>query len=215
MQRFISPAIIRALLALGIAVVLPTACAGTAGAATDGPYQDVYYINGCTSSSGGVFSRSWLGNMAPYDYCPSELDIDAPGFGANVGDRGEWSAITPSPAIGIVGVTSTGLADCNLHGDGLRADYFYGDGGVNFGAPAITVDCHGATNQNGFVAELNGHIQSSRYFGWQASCTKSTCTPTGAGIVVFSVIGIRLEVQETSGPALTADASNNLYDQSG
>ncbi|HWF68921.1 MAG TPA: carboxypeptidase-like regulatory domain-containing protein, partial [Mycobacterium sp.] len=210
-----SPAITRALLALGIAAASATASAGVAGAATDGPYQDVYHVNGCASSTGGIFSPSSYGNMAPFDNCPSELDIDAPGPGAGDGNSAKWAAITPSPAIRIVGVTSTGVADCNLHHDGFQAGYFYGDNGVNYGVPSITVDCHGAINQNGYAGSLNQHIQSSRYLGWQASCTHSTCTPTGAGIIVFSVLKIMLEAQETSGPALTADASNNLYYQSG
>ena len=214
MPRLMSPAITRVLLGVGIAVLRLAAGAGIAEAATDGPYPDVYYVNGCASSAADIFSPSSYGNMAPYNNCPSELDIDAPNPGAGNGNRAEWSAITPSPAIGIIGVTSTGVADCNLHSDGFQADYFYGAGDTNYGVPSITVDCHGATNQNGYAGDLNQHIQSSRYFGWQASCTKSTCTPTGAGIIVFSVIGITLEAQETSGPALTADASNNLYYQS-
>ena len=214
MSRLISPTITRTLLALAVAAVGATASAKVARAATDGPYQDVYYVNGCASSTADIFSPSYYGNMAANNNCPSELDIDAPNPGAGDGNRAEWSAITPSAAIGIIGVTSTGVADCNLHSDGFQADYFYGAGDTNYGVPSITVDCHGATNQNGVAGDLNQHIQSSQYFGWQASCTKSTCTPTGAGIIVFSVTGITLEAQETSGPALTADASNNLYHQS-
>jgi len=214
MSRLISPTITRTLLALAVAAVGATASARVARAATDGPYQDVYYVTGCASSTADIFSPSYYGNMAPNDNCPSESDIDAPNPGAGNGNRAEWSAVTPSPAIGIIGVTSTGVADCNLHSDGFQADYFYGAGDTNYGVPSITVDCHGATNQNGVAGDLNEHIQSSQYFGWQASCTKSTCTPTGAGIIVFSVTGITLEAQETSGPALTANASNNLYYQS-
>ncbi len=70
-------------------------------------------------------------------------------------------------------------------------------------------------NQNAPAGNLFEHIQPSRYFGWQASCNQSTCTPTGAGIIVFSVTGIGFEAQETTGPALTADGSNNLYYESG
>ena len=128
---------------------------------------------------------------------------------------GQWSTITPSPAIRIVGVTSTGVADCNLHSDGFSAFYFWGDNGVNFAAPQVTIDCHGATHQNGYAGSLSQHIQSSRYLGWQAQCNQSSCTPTGAGIIVFSVLAISLEAQETSGPSLTATPANNLWYQSG
>ena len=135
--------------------------------------------------------------------------------GAGNGSIAKWSAITPSPSVRIVGVISSGVADCNLHSDGFSAGYYWGDNGTNYGAPQITVDCHGATNQNAPAGNLFEHIQSSRYFGWQASCNQTTCTPTGAGIIVFSVTGIELEAQETSGPTLAPVSSNNLVHQSG
>jgi hypothetical protein len=215
MSRLSSPAITRALLALAVAAVAATAGARDARAATDGPYQDVYYVNGCASSDADIFSPSSYGNMAPYNNCPGGLDIDAPGPGAGDGSSAQWSATTPSPSVRIVGVISSGVADCNLHSDGFSAGYFWGDNGINYAAPQITVDCHGAVNQNAPAGNLFEHIQSSRYLGWQASCNQTTCTPSGAGIIVFSVTGIELEAQETSGPALQADASNNLFYQSG
>jgi hypothetical protein len=205
--------------AAGHALVLAITLGGlglmtsSAGAATDGPYQDVYWVNGC-ASGGGIFTSAAYDNMTTGPFCPSDLSINAP-RPANQGDYAKWSTITPSPSIRIVGVVSSGVADCNLHADGFSADYFYGDNGVNYGTPAITVDCHGATNQNGVAGNLSGHIQSSRYFGWQASCTRTSCTPTGAGVVVFWVTKITLEAQEASGPSLFAVPGNNLYYQSG
>jgi hypothetical protein len=185
-----------------------------AAAATDGPYQDVYWVNGC-ASGGGVFSPSWYGSMGTGPYCPSELEIYAPPPAAAKGENAKWSTITPSPSIRIIGVTDTGVADCNLHHDGFTAGYFWGDNGVNYGGPQVTIDCHGAVNRNDYAGSLSQKIQSSRYFGWSASCNQLSCTPTGAGVIVFSVLAITLEAQETSGPALTADQSSNLYYQSG
>ena len=203
----------RGALGLALAVLAGTTFASGAVAATDGAYQDVYSINGCTSEN-GIFSPSSYDDMATEPNCPSELDIDS--FGAaRQGDYGQWSTITPSPAIRIVGVTSTGVADCNLHSDGFSAFHFWGDNGTNFGVPQVTIDCNGATHQNGYAGSLSQHIQSSRYFGWQAQCNQSACTPTGAGIIVFSVIAIKLEAQETSGPTLAAQPANNLWYQSG
>lgn len=201
--------------ALVLAIALPSlgSAAPKAQAGTDGPYQDVYYVNGCVSGA-GIFSPTSYNNMTTEADCPSALGINAPTRAVN-GDYGHWSTITPSPSIRIVGVTSTGVTDCNLHSDGFSAFYFWGDNGTNFGVPQITVDCHGAVNQNGVAGGLNQHIQSSRYFGWQAQCNQASCTPTGAGIVVFWITGITLEAQETSGPALLADSANNLYYQSG
>jgi hypothetical protein len=204
----------KALLALVVALSGLTIAAAGAGAATDGSYQDVYWVNGCVSGD-GLFSASSYGLMWTGPNCPSELDIYAPQGGAGNGNYAKWGTITPSPSIRIVGVISSGVADCNLHSDGFSADYYYGDNGTNYGTPQITVDCHGATRQNGVAGDLFEHVQSSRYFGWQASCNQTTCTPTGAGVIVFSVTGIRLEAQETTGPAMTAVSQDNLYYQSG
>jgi hypothetical protein len=201
--------LILAVVLSGLAIAVPGAAA-----ATDGSYQDVYWVNGCVSGA-GLLSASSYGLMWTGPYCPSELDIYAPQGGAGNGDYAKWATITPSPSIRIVGVISSGVADCNLHKDGFSAGYFYGDNGVNYGTPQVTIDCNGQTNRNQPAGNLFEHIQSSRYFGWQASCNQTTCTPTGAGIIVFSVTGIELEAQETTGPALTADASNNLFYQSG
>jgi hypothetical protein len=198
--------------------VLAIACAGlavaasAAHAATDGPYQDVYWVTGCPSGP-GIFSPTSFG-MTTGPPCPPELDIDALTT-VHQGNNASWSTITPSPSVRIIGVTDTGVADCNLHHDGFAAGYFYGDNGVNYGGPQVTIDCHGAVNQNGYAGSLNQHIQSSRYLGWSASCNQASCTPTGAGVIVFSVIGITLEAQETSGPALAASSPTNLYNQTG
>lgn len=220
MRLLVSVTAIRGLLAVSLAVLGIAVVPAGAVAATDGPYQDVYYVNSCATSasanSAPIFSSSSYGDMSTADGCPSNygLDIDA-GQYTNDGDSGKWSTITPTPAIGIVGVTSAGLADCNLHSDGFNADYFYGDGNVNYGVPSITVDCHGALGRDAPAGYLNEHIQSSRYFGWQTSCTKTTCTPTGAGVIVFAVQGITLEAQETSGPSLSLLDANSLAKQAG
>lgn len=200
-------------LALAIALAGMAMITSGAGAATEGSYQDIYLVNGCTSGS-GLFSQATLYAMTTSAACPSELDIDSPGT-THQGDYGKWSVITPSPAIRIVGVNTGGIVDCNLHHDGFSAFYFWGDQGVNYGTPQVTVDCHGAVNQNAVAGNLDQHIQSSRYFGWQAQCNASSCTPTGAGIIVFTVTHVALEVQETSGPGLGAKPANNLWFQSG
>jgi hypothetical protein len=220
MRAFLRKAAARSLVT---AVALSTSAitASSATAYTDGPYSDVYYVNSCATSASinpaPVFSPSAFGFMTTAQACPSGLgglQIDA-GGGVNNGDIGKWSAITPTPGMRIVGVNASGYADCNLHGDGFNASYFYGDNGLNYGVPQITIDCHGASG-NSNAGELSGFIQPSRYFGFQASCQKAGgCTPTGANGLVFAATGITLAVQEASGPALTADAANNLYYQSG
>ncbi|MDQ6807435.1 MAG: hypothetical protein M3065_21345, partial [Actinomycetota bacterium] len=67
---------------------------------------------------------------------------------------------------------------------------------------------------SGSAGYLNQGIQSSRYFGFSASCNGS-CSAAGTGGLVFGVLGITLTVEEDSGPSLTPAASNNLYNQTG
>ena len=122
----------------------------------------------------------------------------------------------PTPGMRIVGVNASGYADCNLHGDGFNASYFYGDNGVNYGVPQITIDCHGASRQ-----QQRGQLQTASSSPRATSVSRPPVrkrglhtqpAPTGW---CSAATGITLAVQETSGPALTADAANNLYYQSG
>jgi hypothetical protein len=210
-----------------VAVLLALAgCAGglaaaPAAAATDGAYPDVYWVNSCATTASInaalVFTARSFGAMTTVQNCASMsagLQIDAIG-GVGNGASGNWSAITPTPAIRIIGVNAWGLADCNLHHDGFSASYYYGDNGVNYGVPSITIDCHGLSG-NSNAGYLNQKITSSRYFGFQASCTfAGGCVPTGANGLVYALTGVTLEAQETSGPSLLAVPSNNLYYQSG
>jgi hypothetical protein len=189
-----------------------------AAAATDGPYQDVYYVYSCGSQAAPTFTafRVGLGFATPNN-CGSViggLDIDAGGKAAN-GDLGQWSTETPSPAVRIIGFNPTLFVDCNLHGDGFNASYFYGDNGVNYGVPQITVNCHGGTG-NWLANTVNPRIQSSRYFGWHTSCQISSgCFPTGTGPTVLSMYSITLEAQDTTPPTIAPVGTGNLWSQSG
>jgi hypothetical protein len=205
---------------LGLLVALVGALtAEPAAAFTDGPYHDVYYVNSCDTSasvnSAPVFSSSTFGGMQAPQECLSVggMQITAQG-GVGRGSSGNWSAITPSTSMGIIGVNASGLADCNLHSDGFSADYYFGNNGVNYGTPSITIDCHGASG-NSTAGVFNSFIQSSRYFGFQASCGQGTCSPSGASSLVLGATGVTLAIQETTGPSLAATGSSNLYAQSG
>jgi hypothetical protein len=205
------------------ALATPALIASAAQAYTDGPYTDVYYVNSCATSgapanSAAVFSPTKFGFMTTAQDCLSGLaglQIDAGGT-VNNGDSGNWSAITPTPGMRIVGVNAFGYADCGLHHDGFNASYFYGDNGTNYGVPQISVNCGGSYTGSQPAGNLNGFIQPSRYFGFQASCQKSGgCQSSSGDGLVFGATGITLAVQETSGPSLAALAGNNLYYQSG
>ncbi len=182
----------------------------------------MYYVNSCATSSSvnaaPVFSAttSGIGFTAGEDCAALVAGLQANVIGgASNGASANWSAITPSTALGIVGVQSSGFADCHLGADGFAADYYYGNNGVNFGTPQITIDCHGAGG-NGEAGDLFAGIPSSRYFGWQVICQHAGgCTPTGADDLVFGVTGVVLAVQETNGPTVTPTSAGNLYNQTG
>jgi hypothetical protein len=213
----------RGLALMAVAAAVPAVITSAAQAYTDGPYGDVYYVNSCLTSGAvanpaPVFSPAESGLITTAQACLSSLaglQINAAGLVDN-GDSGNWSAITPTSGMRIVGVNSAGYADCNLHGDGFNASYFYGDNGVNFATPQITINCGGATTGSQPAGTLNGFIQPSRYLGFQATCEKAGgCQSSSGDGLVFGATGITLAVQETSGPSLTAVAANNLYYQSG
>jgi hypothetical protein len=208
---------VTALAALGLGVIT-----AAASAATDGSYHDVYYVADCATGQGvnsaPAFSPTEHGaGISTANSCVTlgGLEIDARGGAANA-DTGQWATQTPSPSVRIIGVMAYGLADCNLAGHGFNASYFWGDNGVNYGAPQITpLPCVGfpANNQAG---DLNQKIQSSRYFGWHAACTlKSGCQHTGPGGTVFLMQGIVLEAQETSGPSTRPISLDNLWYETG
>ncbi len=201
--------------------------AAPASAATDGSYQDVYWMNSCTAYGNAAPAFSGSTNGALWNtpnQCGSQRSLEINTTTTVVqGKWGKWGTQTPDPRIKIIGVYTPSpvngspnpLADCNLHTDGFMANYFWGDNGVNYGTPGITVNCHGATTGLGQAGSLNQKIQASRYFGWQASCSASSCTSSAGNGGVFGMAGISLEAQETSGPALNAVGANNLYYQSG
>ncbi|HWF51568.1 MAG TPA: hypothetical protein VG294_13095 [Solirubrobacteraceae bacterium] len=110
-------------------------------------------------------------------------------------------------------MSADGQADCNLAKDGWAASYFWGDNGTNYGASPITVDCHGVPG-SGSAGYLSQSIQSSRYFGFHASCN-GACAVAGTGNLVFGVDAVTLTVEEDIGPTLTPAEANDLYNQTG
>ena len=94
---------------------------------------------------------------------------------------------------------------------------------MNFGAPQITIDCNGVTGDED-AAPLQQLITSSRYFGFQASCTSAAgCTVSGFDHLVVARSGINLLAQENTarrwlppGPAgISLPPQTNLANMSG
>jgi hypothetical protein len=205
----------------------------TASAATDGPYQDVYWVTNC--SYYGNTAPVFVGSNTPDTF--TEPNTCTPGNDWTtalqittttppVGSVGRWVATTPSPNVRIIGAYTppqygNPVADCGLGGDGFGAEFFWGDSGTNYGSQPITIDCHGRTTGLQSAGGINAKVRSSRYFGWQVSCNHSVtggvnpaCSATGSGYMVLEVSGVALEAQETSGPSLGA-VGTNLWNELG
>jgi hypothetical protein len=215
-----------ALVALLVGVVVATAPA-SANAATDGAYQDVFLVNSCSmyGNSAPAWAPSEAGiSLTTADSCASNDGLLIDGGSPFNGSSAGWTAETPAPGMRIVGVTTPAaqqgnpLADCKLGSDGYTASYFWGDDGTNFGTKQITIDCHASGDSTGPATGIDQNIQPSRYFGWQVSCINGTGAPlpkcaVSSGGIILDVTGISLEVQETSGPSMTAVGANNLWNQ--
>jgi hypothetical protein len=201
-----------ALLVFGSTCLATTASAGT------------YSVVGCAGNAAPVFGASQPAGvgLGPSNGCGTAgglLAITANFLPATNGSgqfqqaSAGWAAVTPTASLRIIRVYSFGEADCNLAKDGWAASYFWGDNGTNYGTSPVTIDCHG-TSGNAGAGYLNQAIQSSRYFGFHASCN-GACAVAGAGNLVFGVSGITLTVEEDTGPTLTPAEPNDLFSQTG
>lgn len=144
------------------------------------------------------------------------LEINNPTNAPVVYGRGaNWTAYSPSSALSIVGAytpVNTVLVDCHLHMDGFTAEFLWGGG-----TQAIDYinDCNSSAGY-GYGTGINITFAPSSYFGWGAGCwLASSCASSSSIGAVLGVNGVRLTVQENSGPSLIADGSNNLWYQGG
>ena len=175
------------------------------GAGASAASAGTYTVSICEGNAASIFTQTSAGDgMGTAEDCANGglgLELTAVS-GTRAGSTAKWSTITPDPAIRIGAVVTGGLVDCDLHKDGFNASYFWGDNGVNFGAPQITIDCNGVTGDED-AAPLQQLIASSRYFGFQASCTSAAgCTVSGFDNLVVARAEINLLAVENSGPAM-------------
>ncbi len=208
---------------LGVAIGLGLVASGcvTALAATDGPYQDVYYVNSC--SQYGNTAPTWTATPAGLqttDGCNqgSGLEIESTGNNPSFEQAAQWGVETPDPSLRIVDAYSEDpQIECGLHHDGYDAEYRWGDNGVFTGSLGISVDCGGAYSGFGGGTAIGQYLNpSARYFQFEASCDDpSGCSdPQDTGNVVAALDGIELEVQETGQPTIQPGV-DDLMSQTG
>ena len=191
-------------------------------------HAGTYYISECSyfGNTGPAFTpASTAAHLSPGNDCLvwsgsayRSYEINESGGSVLEGYSAEFSATSPSPAIMIIHAYTPGntvLVDCALKSDGFGAEFFWGNDGTNYGTQSInyTSGCSGGV---GYATGISQAIQPSRYFGWTVGCEfESSCHATSSGSRILAVNGIQLEAEETTGPALIAVGSNNLWYQQG
>lgn len=187
-----------------------------------------YYIYACsTYSDKGLAFSSWSDSehLNAADMCMQpapqggyrSFEIDNPGPRAPVFENrsAHWILNSPSSAISIIGAyasSSDVLLDCLLHTDGFTAEFFWGGGSQSIDR---TGPCD-TTQGYGYGTGIDASFGPSSYFGWGATCSlASTCATSSSDSAVLGIHGIRLTVQENTGPTVIATQSNNLWYQGG
>ena len=183
-----------------------------------------YYMYSCSTygNTAPAFTPySNAAHLAPSDECMQpapgggyrSLEINnvlgpvSHGYGAN------WTADAPA-GVSIVGAytpVNDVLVDCNLHSDGFTAEYFW-----NGGTQSINYVNGCGSDGIGYADGINNSFAPSSYFGWGAGCwLQSSCSSPASGGAVLGVHGVRLTVQENTGPSLDAVPASNIWYQSG
>jgi hypothetical protein len=174
-----------------------TACSGYGDGAAD------------TDVSGMVWAGASNGSFSTANECGQGRSFQiAPSSGtAKRGDSAQWATTTP-PAIEIThAITPVNevLID-PLSGDGFNASFFW-----NGGTQTITPqnNCCGGMD---YGSGINRSLGPSRWFGWQVTCSQSSC---GQPLQILDVRGVDLVAVDTTPPSLLALGSNNIWYQSG
>jgi hypothetical protein len=184
-----------------------------------------YYVYSCSSygNSAPAFAPyTNADHLTPANGCMQpapaggyrSLELNNPGPNAPVlrGYGANWTANSPSPALSIVGAytpVNTVFVDCYLHTDGFTAQYVWASG-------TQQIDHVNGCNSEGYGygTGINASFAPSSYFGWGAGCWLASSCSTSSNVgAVLGVQGIRLTVEEDSGPSVVADGSNNLWYQ--
>jgi hypothetical protein len=123
------------------------------------------------------------------------------------GEGVQWHTVTP-PSIEIVhAVTPVNevLMD-PTSGDGWGASFFW-NGGMQTIWPVN--NCCGGMY---YAAGINRWLGPSRWFGWQVTCSISSC---GQPLQILDVRGIDLVAEDSTPPSVLALDSNNIWYQGG
>lgn len=197
---------------LGVAVLTLLSAAET-GVADAG----VVTLIGCVGQDAGLSLEAgggpvWIGRgnggFSTANECAraGSLQIDASKPVSGTGENAQWQTNPPHDIVIVHATvpTSDVLVDPNS-ADGYRS-HFYWAGGVQ--AIATQGSCCGGM---AYGSGIDRDVPRSHYFGWQATCTQSTCSAHQ----VLDVKNITLTGVDTTPPALLALDSNNIWYQSG
>jgi hypothetical protein len=209
-MRVVAKAFIHVAVAVCAAVAAMSIMSGSAVAGT-------YYVYSCSDYGNSAPAFTALTGGSNWDTpneCPFGRTLEINQFSPVENGKGSaWLAYSPSPAIGIIGATTspnTPLVDCMLHTDGFEAHYAWSSGGSQSINPPYGCSPGSLAGGTG----IDQTFAPSSWFGWGVTCTSSSCN-SQANRRILGVQGIRLTAQEDTGPALQAVPASNLYYASG
>ena len=173
-----------------------------------------YYVYSCSdygNSAPSFAAMTGGSNWNTPNECAAGRSLEINQFRAvENGSRSAWVAYSPSPAIAIVGATTSAnapLVDCMLHTDGFQAVYAWSSGGSR--PIDSTYGCNAGSLA--FGSGIDQTFAPSSWFGWGVTCTNASgCTSEAPG-KILGVAGIRLTADENTGPTLDAVPSSNLW----
>src|SRR5947209_909638 len=149
----------------GVAFMCGIATAGT------------YFVYSCSNYGNGApaFTAMTGGsNWNTPNECTAGRSLEINQFSPVENGKGSaWVADSPSPAITIVGATTSAnspIVDCMLHTDGFQASYAWSSGGSR--AIDSTYGCSPGSLTSG--TGINQFIAPSSWFGWGVTCTNSS-----------------------------------------
>ncbi|MGA2014772.1 MAG: hypothetical protein ABSH51_30185, partial [Solirubrobacteraceae bacterium] len=174
-----------------------TACSGYGDGAADTDVSGMVWVG---ASNGSLSTANECDQGRSFQIAPSN------GF-ARQGASAQWSTTTP-PAIEI----TQALTPVNevlidpISADGFNASFFW-----NGGTQVITPEnnCCGGMD---YGSGINRPLGLSRWFGWQVTCTMSSCLQP---LQILDVRGVQLIAVDDTPPSLDALGSNNIWYQSG
>jgi hypothetical protein len=160
-----------------------------------------------TDVGGAVWQGVDSSNLSTSNHCPQggSFQILPSGYPRSH-ENVQWNTTTPASIQIIHALTPVNevLIDPNISGDGYSASFFW-EGGTQTIVPEN--NCCGGMD---YGSGINRPLGSSRWFGWQVTCTSGPCTQP---LQLLDVRGVELQAVDNTPPGVLALGSDNIWYQ--